>query len=46
MSEELKARLRVAITDKDTAKELIAIIENLEADLEALTARVVALEEA
>ena len=39
MSEELKERIRVAITDADTANELIAIIE-------ALQSRVTALEEA
>lgn len=29
MSEELKNRLRVAIADKDTANELIALLENM-----------------
>lgn len=37
MSEELKKRIRVSITDKDTANELIALLENM-------LARIVALE--
>lgn len=36
MSEELKARIRVAITDAETADELIAIIESLQSRVNAL----------
>lgn len=44
MSEELKQRIRVAITDKDTAEELIAILEAQTAAIADLTSRVEALE--
>jgi len=40
MSEELKERIRIAITDKDTAEELIALLEQII----SIDARVTALE--
>ena len=36
MSEELKQRIRIAITDKQTAEELIAVIEGLLSRVTAL----------
>lgn len=44
MSEELKQRIRVAITDKATADAFIALIESQAAAIADLTARVEALE--
>lgn len=44
MSEELKKRIRVAITDKQTADELIALLEAQQAAIADLTQRVEALE--
>lgn len=38
MTEELKQRIRVAITDKDTANELIAILADLAARIAVLEA--------
>lgn len=46
MSEELKARIRVAITDLETANELIAIIEGQAATIASQEARITALEAA
>lgn len=36
MSEELKERIRIAMADKDTAEELIKLIEDLQAKVAAL----------
>lgn len=36
MSEELKERIRVAITDKETAEELIALLISMQARITAL----------
>lgn len=44
MSEELKQRIRIAITDKATADAFIAMLEAQEAAIADLTARVEALE--
>lgn len=44
MSEELKQRIRIAIADKETAEELIAILEAQATAIADLTARVEALE--
>lgn len=44
MSQELKERIRIAIADKDTAEELIAILEAQAAAIADLTSRVAALE--
>lgn len=44
MSEELKQRIRIAIADKETAEELIAMLETQAAAIADLTARVEALE--
>lgn len=48
MSEELKERIRVAITDKETAEELIALLESQSAAQAAINAdfeaRIAALE--
>lgn len=44
MSEELKQRIRAAITDKTTANELIALIEAQQTKIAELTARVLDLE--
>lgn len=44
MSEELKQRIRIAIADKETAEELIAILESQAAAIADLTSRVEALE--
>lgn len=38
MSNELKARLAIALADKDTSAELIKLIEDLIARIEALEA--------
>ena len=38
MSNELKARLAIALADKDTSAELIALIADLIARIEALEA--------
>lgn len=44
MTEALKARIRVAITDQTTADELIALLEAMAAANADLEARVAALE--
>ena len=44
MSEELKQRIRVAITDKATADAFIALIEAQQAAIADLQARVLDLE--
>lgn len=44
MSEELKQRIRIAITDQDTANAFIALILAQQAAIADLTARVAALE--
>ncbi len=44
MSEELKQRIRVAITDQATADELIAIIDAQTAAIADQEARITALE--
>lgn len=44
MSEELKQRLRIAISDQETANELIALIEGQSATIAAQEVRIAALE--
>ena len=44
MSEELKQRIRVAITDQETANELIAILEAQAAAIADFESRIAALE--